>query len=1022
MTLRGGQTPMDQIKLHEKIELILKNGPDLADVININKIISSNFDARNFFFTLADDRWLEWLWKNGLLDAIKKKSDDPTHYSYSTPELSYLEKVAVKKPDKVIGIILAVPISKAAFNPEVIDRFLRIGKTLPPEQLSRLVRKIHDDHWIPLMGVFNRWGFEYEKMLSVLADAKDDDSILILAEALLETRPETEIEQKPNGLTDDEPFYFEELEHTKVFEYLLRVADTHKDRALEITLNALQRVLLTGGTKDDDDTFTVPETIQLFDVNFFSLKVGQKADVSYREDAYSLATVVKQLTLDIFGRESTPERIKEVYDKYFANLPDAPSLWRFKLFIICQYPAILTKELRAALIRLFETEAYHDILSGEYFEMLRLGFNSLNDEGKREYVSKVFDYFGRKASDNETQKWHKEYGWRILSSIQEGLTDEEKESCEKDFGKKWDPSLKPIEKDSSSRFGVVKPRGPITLEEFGKLPIKEIADKLQKEWTPKRLRDRNDPSNIHNPLNAEGAGELLSSDLEKRLQDYLDSASLFFERGVLDQHYTYAFIRGIEQKLREGLPNAKETDWNGFIKLCLIIKDSGEKQEFKKEIRDRDILGGWLAGWTGVHSAIADVLLKLLEEPRGGDAILDFEKYRDDVFSIITYLLKYRDPIPEDEQPKTAKIKIQLPDTKENLSGDAFTTAINSVRGRAFQVFVNFVYHDSKLLDPEKRLKIADDVKEVYETVLSKENTQAVMFLFGRNLSQFYFRDKKWLISLLPKIFPTDPEKVPLYLSAWEGYLSMNLFEEMFTDEHFQELYQRAINVSPSEYPKRRYSQELDEGLGIHLALAFVHYDFGFDSPLFQSFWENTNEDRHGGFISLIGRHVFSGEDSQMETLLRKKLKTIKKIEDFWDRAIDHCDEVEALKEFGYWMSTEKKILDLSWQAERIRKTLQKTDGVVGWDYALSKSISDFAKANPTETLEILKLHLLKAGVQLKRAHIPFSFDSEWLEAFKILYDDPKTKNGVYDLINDLIREGGSTFWILKNIIDPPKQ
>jgi hypothetical protein len=41
----------------------------------------------------------------------------------------------------------------------------------------------------------------------------------------------------------------------------------------------------------------------------------------------------------------------------------------------------------------------------------------------------------------------------------------------------------------------------------------------------------------------------------------------------------------------------------------------------------------------------------------------------------------------------------------------------------------------------------------------------------------------------------------------------------------------------------------------------------------------------------------------------------------------------------------------------------------------------------------------------------------EWFGALKVLYENAETKNVTYTLIDDLIREGGSTFWKLKEII-----
>jgi len=72
----------------------------------------------------------------------------------------------------------------------------------------------------------------------------------------------------------------------------------------------------------------------------------------------------------------------------------------------------------------------------------------------------------------------------------------------------------------------------------------------------------------------------------------------------------------------------------------------------------------------------------------------------------------------------------------------------------------------------------------------------------------------------------------------------------------------------------------------------------------------------------------------------------------------------------------------------------------------------------PSDTLEILRFLLLQGGVKSNRMQKPFYMENEAYEAFQILYDHKDTKDGTYKLIDDLIREGGSAFWKLKDIFD----
>src|SRR3989338_313870 len=216
---------MNQLDLHKKIDRYLQKGPKIAIEEDVRSLIDANFDARNYLFSTAGDEWIDWLWERGLLDVIKQSTEDKTRFSYQTPELDYLVRMTEKAPEKVTAIMLQVPISKDAFNPEVIDRFLWIAGSLPAEQLKSLATKIRDEQWVALMHTFNRSGYIFERIIKKLIDAKDGESILSIAEALLIVRTKEEIAEKSNGIMADNPFYIDDIGHSEVFAALASVDD-----------------------------------------------------------------------------------------------------------------------------------------------------------------------------------------------------------------------------------------------------------------------------------------------------------------------------------------------------------------------------------------------------------------------------------------------------------------------------------------------------------------------------------------------------------------------------------------------------------------------------------------------------------------------------------------------------------------------------------------------------------------------------------------------------------------------------
>lgn len=999
---------MDQLQLHKKIDKLITDGPSKTSQEEILSLISRNSDAKEYFYSRVDGFWVNFLYDNEFLVSIKKGVVDPTRYSYRMPELNYLVRVAKEEPQKITEIILATPISTANFNPEVVDRFLDICRSLSAEQLARVVENIRDERWVKLMAPFGHLGFGFEKMFKTLLDAQDYKNILVLAEAVLLVRGVDEVDRSSISFASESPFYLRDLSQSKLFEILASIDEAHSEDALKLLFKVLNEVLLLGKEAPDEAIFPVEDNFSLFDVDFFSLKISSREHLSSRDDVRDLVATVKFFAERLIGEEcANPDRAVLVREE-LEKLPKTRMTWRFNLFILGLCPSAFKEILKDTFFRIFETDRYYEFISGtEYFKALHVGFGLLSENEQREFVSNVLEYFQKQAQENEDQNWHKRYGWEILSSICDHLTLEEKQSCEVAFGKACDPNFEP--KPTISEFSGVSsihPRGPISDDEFNKFSIAEIVENMKGVWTPEKLRERNTSTDFHNPQNAEGVGNLIRSDMEKRLSSYVENAPMFFEREGIHAHYTYSFLRSIVEILKERKDTVFKIDWTPLLILADAIAKSGTEQLFETKRDDRESYDTWLSGWNGVHSALDDVLQELLSD-RGEKSLIDFSQQREQIISILEYLLSYPDPTPDNEGEGT---------------GEPFTTAINTVRGRAFEAFLVFLYRDGKQLQGSGGSKISEDTKKLYEEVLSRENTRALMFMFGHYLPSFYFRDREWIVGLLPSIFPDDSSKKELYLAAWEGYLSNNLYEEMFFEPEIQKLYHRGIALTQEEYTDRKYFRDIDEGLAMHLALAFIHYSrFDVDHPLFKAFWESYPA-RYKSFIGFIGRSLISGDHSKAVAFLERDPDGKDRLGDLWDWILEKCTDKEALSEFGFWINSNKTIFPLAFLADHVKKTLVATGGYLDWDYGLMQSIVDLAREAPKDALEIARLRLLEGAVRSENWRGPLYMDKEWLEAFEILYQNKETQKGTYDLINDLIKEGGSIFWNLKDIIDGKKE
>lgn len=987
---------MNQIELHNKIDQILKNGVDNIQLSYFSGIIGANEDAKRYFFLKADETWLDWLWTNNFLDAVKSKVLGGS--LYRMPELDYLASIAEKVPEKVTSIILEISSEPNNFNIEVVSRFLWISSSLPGNQIARLVPKIKSENWVRLMNKSNNWGFEYEKMIEKLSAIGDYNNLLDLIDVILSIKTKKEMQESSNGYSIDSPFYFNDLGQIKSFKALVDISGQYAEQALNLASGKMKEIILLADKESDKDIFEVGEQFFLFDVDFYDLEVDSGRHHSQRDDVRDLAAVIKKLSEKIIGSECGDNaKALELYNKYINSLPMSRSMWRLRLFVVSLCPESFKDLIKEYLFRVFEHEDSLELVSGaEYEQLLKKCFGVLDEDDRADYINKVVDFFG----DSKKKKYYQAHGRDILSCIKSYLDVTKIEGYESIFGSKILDDHKPEPSIGKIRGGTVLSKAPIGLSELKAIEVENIPENLKSIWSPKSLYEMDTVKDFLNPLNAEGMGALMQQDISERFADYVSSASLFFDRANLDSHYTYAFLQGIYNVLRENkYPTG--VDYAGLILLLENIVSSDAEEKFTIEKRDRDMYNAWLANWNAVFNSAADVLKELLGENKTED-LINFLDFRNRLLSIIKTFLLFPDPDLEDN-------------TREN-GADPFGTAINSVRGKAFQALILFAQREDKKFNKTDKIKISDDVKELYEDLLNHEDTYAIMFEYGHYLANFYYRDRDWIKSLFTKIFPLEIEKHDLLIAALEGHFCNNLYGELFTD--LNDIYEMAIKMNSNQYTKRRYFKDIDEGLATHIALAFIYFPtFDLDNPLFKLFWETPNTKRQKEFISFIGRSVISREKAK--DFITKSKANIDRLKGFWDWAINNITDKEALSGFGFWMNTKEEVFDKTWMAERAYKTLEKSEGRLEWEYGLMKSIVELATLAPENTLKILKAYLDSRYISKTLDGFPHSIyvDREIFDSLDILYKSPVTRDEVCNLINDLLPVGSGLFWKLKDII-----
>ena len=981
------QSSLDPLKIHEKIDRAIANKEQDPDFLKLLLVL--NFDARRYFFEKVPTNWLSWLWDNGFFDAIKQPVEDPTRYSYQMPELDYLERVAKETPVEVVAIIQNVKISETTFNPEVVDRFIRIIGELPASQIAELSEKVVNERWVWLMKEFNPSGYDFKEIVTKLSEGKKSDALIQIAQAVLTTREIADGETKDLIINPDKVFCIRDPGDSEIYEALQGIDDAFIESALGALLGIvgnLVRMADRGKTRafEYDDFFT------LYDEDLFTITLRKRNHLS-RDEIKNLLAVTTRLIERVFKSVCDDEtRTKQIFVDYVDSLPTSRTMWRLRLFTLAQCPNSLKDEVKTALFRLFTDPVAneYDILGEtEYEKTLRLSFAYLDESDQRAFIEGVFDHFEKKIkSETDKARFYKKYGWEILSSILDFLTDVDKQRSVSSFGKEPNSEHVTIPSIGTIRGGTVVPESPVSPSNFA---ITVLAEKLTNEWPLEKLAEEYKNDDFLRPRGAEGLADAIKKDVKKRLNDYLDQLPLFFNREKIAPHYLYSILRAIEELLRDeqSLDSQQiEKILNLFGEICV----SGKENPFKPS-DDKS----WLGDWVTVHRVVADILLELFRRKSTKDHF--YPGHRSKVTGILQYLLTFAEsPSSDEERPEY---------------GQLHHIAINSVRGRAFESLVNLVYLDGEVF--------RDDAKALYCQVL-EDSSLAVRFLVGRYLASFYTRDKAFVEEKLPDIFPKDdPEKFDIYLATWEGYLSNSLYQEL--SEVLKPYYLHAISLEPSQYTDRKYFKELDEALAVHLALVFAYFDKDMNGDLFEAFWKQKNTKRHHEFISFLGRDLLS-RGQTTEKKLEVTGDVMEKLVNFWDWILgqSNTEDPEVLSAFGFWINPDREVLTDIDVIERLNKTLKKSNGDLEWEYGFLNRLVSFAQKNPTTTFELITNYMLSPEGNLNQHQSGMlRFHDEMKEALRIIYrsEDGIYKEQVTELVSTLIEKGSQRFWGLKEIL-----
>ncbi len=1030
---------MIQLQIHRQIEKFLKQKPESASIDEAKKLVSYNFDARNYFFARADERWLGWLWENGLLDTLKQGKKDTSRYSYNTPEIRYLVRMAKSKDKgtikRVIDIITdkSLATSENNFNPELVDQILRILADWPAEYIIEILDKLNEDKvrtWIKRMAPFGVViTFSLERIMKKLVEAKEYEWAINFADFILTVKNKKDFKVEEikieKGITlpkgEITPFYISDLDHTGVFESLQKIIETGDVKWTEEIFKLLSKkfkeILDVAKPIKNKNAFVKYDDTQLmpmYSIYLFELEKPSKTDFDYKTKSFFYTLKIVWDKLVKHYKEKNSERLREIFERNIGYFNDkkAPikrhtrSSWVFRLYALSQAPEIFKKKLKDMVFYPLKKEneqyLYGIINLSEYIKALQILFPFLTEEERKNYLETVRERFLTDISQRPEKKkdLREIYGW-FFCFLQHFPTFKKfRKKLKKDgfvIPKKCSlgPEVGPI-----ITFWQEEPRQPTNIEQYIKEPIEDFTKRLKTDWKLEKLAELD---SLFKPANIEG---IIKKRVEERFEEMLKAVPQFFDRENIHPHYLYAYLQGILNDLSKN----READFSPLFELFKKIQSANKKKSFyqqDQEFEKKEKIY-WIANWRSVHQAIAEILKEMLKA-KDGKPMVDFKRYKSYIFETLKYLLLdgYPDPTLEDDSSESKKFKF------DNRKSNPFMIAINSVRGKAFESLVLYVFWD-------KKRALSNEVKKLMKKLVSKENTRAMTFMYAYHTPTFHYRDRNWFVkTIMPLLF--GKKNKDLRLAAEEGYLSQNLYREIFQDKAFRELYKEWIKNTDVDYSNNQeHFKHPDDALADHLALGYI-YDLNFDikTDIFRLFWNTPNQRRWKEFIRFIGT-VLQNQKNRLDS--KEKIK--KRLLKLWKFILEEkeIEDPEVLSAFGEWVDEKIDIFTDKELVEMVFKILQKSKGAWENEHSLVEKLPDFSRVDLRKTLYIIRnFFIVEYDKEEKRRRSWLVEYRDYREKIKMIFEkaikNKTLKIEAEKIISDLIENLGEPFWFLEELV-----
>jgi hypothetical protein len=940
-------------------------------------LMGHSVHRRYFFDRLENPEWIEPLLAKGFFQHPPTAERDESQGTIGFPpwpESCYLARMASKKPELVLDVILKIPDTN---NVRVHEDLSKAALTMPPHLSAVWAKK--KVGWVRQQNhLFLVLPRELGKLIGHLSRGGEVDAALDLARALLEVLPDLKTREKAKEDEDDvyslppQPTVrFDQWEYGEILKKnipeLVRAAGV---RAVELLCDLLEAAVTYSqsdgeeGAPEDYSWIWRPAVEHhpqnrhhgLRDVLMTSL--GDACESTIREGKLR----VRDLVIKLEGR---PWRI----------------FHRIALHLLRRHPDSVVDLIGERLTNrtLFDRSAYRH----EYAMLLNECFSMLSDERQEvilewigegpdleQFMKEEDKLTGDRLTEEDGERYRKHWQSIRLAWFTAALPESWKKRYERLVAEIGEPEHP--EFASYSRGGWVGPTSPKSAEELQGMTVSEIV-KLCKAWQPSGESMAPSP---------EGLGRVLSSVVSEKPGQFSEGATKF-------QGLPPTYVRALLSGFRDALGKGQTFDWNPVFDLCgWVVKQPEEVANEGHEDMDKDPHWGW------TRKTIADLLSTGFKEEDAG--AIPFE-YRETAWQILKPLTEDPDPTPEYEAQYGGS----------NM--DPTTVSINTTRGEAMHAVVQYALWVRRYLEKEpdgkERLSLGfnemPEIREVLEAHLdsSLDPSLAIRAVYGQWFPWLVLIDSRWAKENASRIFPAAEDRQAYWEAGWNAYVTRcQAYDDVF--EALADQYALAIDrLSESAEEVDSYADP-QASLGDHLMAFYWRGKLDLNEPegLLNRFWEKASLAVKGKAIELVGRSL---EDTKGVV----PAKILDRLRQLWEKrlgAARSATDVEVflpeLKAFGWWFAS--GTFDDKWAIKQLLEALKLTQKTYPHHLVVER-LTGVAEKMPLEAVQCLG-HLAKGDREGWKIH-------GWIdEAKTILSHALKSGGKAAELAEDLVHYLGS--------------